>query len=112
IDPRIVGRALAGSRFLHAGDARQPTHVLPLFDRRDRPMEVGVAALNFRHDAAPHAAPGLAFTVTLSEPSFDTSVDALRYLLDACLDGAAPDLLLIGPRPWFRDLRAGWATFT
>jgi hypothetical protein len=103
---------LAAERSFHAGAPGEFTHVVSLCSTSEGLGEVGVVLLNVRPGAVVGAAPGLVVSVSLGEEVFDTGVDALLRLVGTCLGALSPDSVLVGPRGWLRELRAGWATFT
>ncbi len=114
LDGDTIELLLKEDRSNEADDAATPTHVLSLSALPEGPSEIGVLSLWLTPEPDPtvRAAPSLKLSASIPADSFDTRSDTIRHLLDACLDAVSPDLALVGPRDWLRDLRAGWATFT
>jgi hypothetical protein len=110
-DAGTIEPLLAGERSLHAYEPGRCTHILSLSATPEGPGEVGVVLINVRPDAPPDAAPGITFSVSLSDDVLDTGAPALHSLLERCIDAVAADAAVIGPDAWVRDLGAGWATF-
>jgi hypothetical protein len=111
-DAGTIGALLASERTSRPEEPHRATHVLSLCAAPDGLGEVGVVVVNVRPGAVVRAAPGIVLSVWLDEDSFDTQAHAVLHLLDAYLDALSPDSVLVGPRDWLRELRAGWATFT
>jgi hypothetical protein len=93
----------------HADRESEPTHVLPLGAIRGDEYGLGVLAVTIRE--GPGTSRGVRMMLSLPEAVFDTGVTRLSLLLEQCVDAVAADLAGIGPRPWLRELRVGWATF-
>jgi hypothetical protein len=110
-DAGTIEHLLADERSFHADDVQRATHVLSLCATPEGPGEMGVVLVNVRPTAGIGAAPGLVFSASLAAEAFDTDADSLRGLLDTCVDAVAPDLAMIGPSAYVRELGVGWATF-
>jgi hypothetical protein len=53
----------------------------------------------------------MTLTVSLDDDVFDTGRDVALGMLDGCVNAISPDVALVGPREFLRELGMGWATF-